>query len=87
MAGLFFDHPDDQEIWKAPSQYMLGRYLLVAPVSAPGSTSMKVYLPNGHWFDFWDKTEFDGGKWIEVDTPIDSIPVFIKSDSSNWIIN
>lgn len=87
MAGLFFDYAKDPEIWKVPSQYLLGRFLLVAPVSDPGCASVNVYLPEGKWLDFWDKTEHVGGKWIEVETPLDTIPVFIKSDSPNWLLN
>jgi len=48
---------------------------------------VNVYLPEGKWLDFWDKTEHVGGKWIEVETPLDTIPVFIKSDSPNWLLN
>ena len=87
MAGLFFDFPADQEIWKAPSQYMLGRFLLVAPVSDSGAKSLKVYLPEGIWLDFWDKSKYIGEQWIEIETPLDRIPVFIKADAPQWLVN
>ena len=87
MAGLFFDFPADQEIWKAPSQYMLGRFLLVAPVSDSGTKSLKVYLPEGIWIDFWNKSKYFGEQWIEIETPLDRIPVFIKDDAPQWLVN
>lgn len=87
MAGLFFDYADDLETWTAPYQYMLGRYLLVAPVTEPGATSWKLYLPEGNWLDFWDKHPILGKQWIEVDAPLDHIPVFIKSDSPEWVMS
>ena len=87
MAGLFFDYSDDGQIWNAPYQYMLGRYLLIAPVMEEATTRMKVYLPKGQWIDFWDGTHSDGGQWIEICTPLERLPVFIKSDAPDWLIN
>lgn len=85
MAGLFFDYGGDRQIWNAPYQYMLGRYLLVAPVMEPGVNHLKVYLPEGEWIDFWDKNHFAGSQWIEVATPLDRIPVFIKADAPDEV--
>ena len=81
MAGLFFDYSDDPEIWNAPSQYMLGRYLLVAPITEPGTTAWKVYLPEGSWIDFWDGQIRQGSQWINVAAPLNHIPVFVKADA------
>ncbi len=85
MAGLFFDYATDSEIWSAQYQYMLGRYLLVAPVVRAGATKQRVYLPEGDWMDFWERDSIIGGRWIEVDTPIDRIPVFIRSETPDWV--
>lgn len=81
MAGLFFDYAQDDSIWDAPYQYMLGRDLLVAPVVKEGATSIRVYLPEGDWVDFWDRKKWTGKQWIDVDTPINRIPVFIRADA------
>ncbi|MFZ2228632.1 MAG: TIM-barrel domain-containing protein [Candidatus Nanopelagicaceae bacterium] len=81
MAGLFFDYAQDDSIWAAPYQYMLGRYLLVAPVIEEGARSIRVYLPEGDWIDFWDGKKLTGKQWIDVATPINQIPVFIRSDA------
>lgn len=86
MAGLFFDYADDAQIWRAPYQYMLGRYLLVAPVMQAGKTSSEIYLPKGEWIDFWSKKQIAGSQWINEKTPLDRIPVFIKSDAPDWVI-
>jgi alpha-glucosidase (family GH31 glycosyl hydrolase) len=80
MAGLFFDYPDDQEIWNAPYQYMLGRSLLVAPVTEPDVSAWKVYLPEGEWRCIWTQKPEQGPKWIEVNAPLNRIPVFVKND-------
>lgn len=82
MAGLFFDYPSDDEIWKAPFQFMCGRSILVAPVTDPEVRSARVYLPDGVWECFWSGEIYEGGKWIEVDSPSNQAPAFIKEGSS-----
>lgn len=81
MAGLFFDYSNDPEIWNAPYQYMLGRYLLVAPITEPGATSWKVYLPEGGWIDFWSGQTRQGPEWVDIEAPLSRIPVFVKADA------
>ncbi|HEX7405341.1 MAG TPA: TIM-barrel domain-containing protein [Candidatus Nanopelagicaceae bacterium] len=85
MAGLFFDYSHDPEIWDVPYQYMLGRYLLVAPITEPGITTAKVYLPEGNWRDFWSSRNFAGKQWVEVDVPINRIAVFVHHDAPDSI--
>lgn len=82
MAGLFFDYPDVSEIWNAPYQYMLGRYLLIAPVTESDTSASKIYLPYGTWIDFWNReSQYVGGQWVTFDTPLNRIPVFIRGDA------
>lgn len=77
MAGLFFDYPNDAEIWNAPYQFMCGRSILVAPVVEPGISLAKAYLPHGMWRDFWSGELIKGGLWVEVNTPTDRVPAFV----------
>ena len=85
MAGLFFDFFDDAEIWSVPSEYMLGTSILVAPVTEPGQTTQKLYLPNGEWVSFWSDEQYSGKQWIEVSAPLDQIPVFILKERAREI--
>jgi alpha-glucosidase (family GH31 glycosyl hydrolase) len=85
MAGLFFDYAQDQEIWMVPHQYMLGRSLLVCPVTEPDVTEWNVYLPEGDWIDFWDLTERQGRSWIKVEVPLNRIPIFITKGQESRI--
>jgi alpha-D-xyloside xylohydrolase len=44
--------------------------------------SEKVYLPSGtEWYDFWTNEKRNGGDVVERETPIDIIPVYVKSGS------
>ncbi|RME21239.1 MAG: glycoside hydrolase family 31 protein [Deltaproteobacteria bacterium] len=64
-------HPDDQ--------YMLGPDLLVAPVMERGARTKQVVFPPGRWFDFWTGELFEGDRQLEVDAPLDAIPVFQRA--------
>lgn len=72
------DNAQDATVWHICDQYRFGRDLLVAPVVTEGATTRRLYLPNGQWRDFWDETNYTGGQWIEVDAPLDRIPVFVR---------
>ncbi|MEU6247971.1 TIM-barrel domain-containing protein [Glycomyces sp. NPDC047010] len=79
MRGMFHDFPADPTTWDLADQYMYGPDLLVAPVTEPGATTRRVYLPQGAtWTDLHTGTEHQGGQWITVDAPIELIPVFTR---------
>lgn len=83
MRPLFFDFDRDPKTADVDDQYMFGPDLLVAPVLEAGATSRRVYLPAGtHWRDAWTGQTHDGGKTIDVDAPLDRIPLFLRADAS-----
>ena len=95
LRALFMDFNHDKKIHDITDQYLFGRSLLVAPVTAPmyvtnsGEKSVadfsrtgkrKVYLPQGtKWYDLWTNELVEGGTTIEKETPIDIIPVYVKA--------
>ena len=50
---------------------------MLAPVIEKGEEQRQVLLPEGKWL-YLGKTEYDGGKAITVDAPLDVLPYFIK---------
>jgi alpha-D-xyloside xylohydrolase len=58
---------------------MYGYRYLVAPVLAAERREMRVYLPAGATWKLWDGEKVhEGGQHVEVECPIDIMPVFIK---------
>ncbi len=77
---LAFDYSDDN-VLDLKDEYMFGNYL-VCPVTYPGISSRKVYLPEGaEWIDYWTNKEYEGGQWIDAKVSIDKLPLFVKKGS------
>ena len=82
MRPLLVDFEDDLLCESIDDQFMFGPDVMVAPVLHEGARKRKVYLPRGtEWVDARDGTEYAGGAWLEVDAPLDKIPVFLKKGS------
>jgi alpha-D-xyloside xylohydrolase len=84
MRPLFVDFPDDPLCWEVEDQFLFGADLLVAPVLYEGHRTRKLYLPAGTgWVDAWNGKEFSGGQWLEVEAPLERIPVFWRRGSQD----
>jgi alpha-glucosidase (family GH31 glycosyl hydrolase) len=79
MRGLFFDWPDDPQIWHVPHQYLLGDDLLIAPVTEQGAKQWALYVPAGEWVDAWTSEPVRGPTTMTRSTPLDLIPVLIRA--------
>ena len=94
LRSLLFDFADDPAVHDVADQFMFGPAFLVCPVHepmwhGPDSTPLadaprtrRLYLPEGNdWHDFWTGQRFRGGRCIDVDAPLERIPVFVRSGS------
>ena len=81
MRPLVFDFPDDPEALRQDDTFMFGPAYLVHPVTEPGVTTWRTYLPacNGGWRDFWTGEAYEGGHWVETAVDLATIPVFVRS--------
>jgi alpha-glucosidase len=62
-------------------EFTYGDKILVCPVMEPGQIKRNVYLPKGKWFNYWTFEVLDGGKEVTVDTPLQTMPLFVKAGS------
>ena len=82
MRPLFFDFPVDAEAALIEDQYMFGPDILVAPVVEQGAGARRVYLPAGtDWMDAWTGVAAVGGRTVNVDAPLERIPVFVRANA------
>lgn len=82
MRPLFFEYPEDPKAHGCDDQFLVGRDLLCAPVVRPGAVSREVYLPAGAWFDYHTGHRYEGGMTVEVEAPIDRLPLFVRGGAA-----
>jgi alpha-glucosidase len=75
------EYPEDENTYNLSYQFMLGTDILVAPVYEPDKNKKMVYLPKGVWFNFFTGEEYEGNDYIVANSPLDTIPIFVKEGS------
>ena len=78
IRTMFYEFPDDKQCWELPEQFMFGSDYLVAPILQLGARERTLYLPAGKWQSLADNSITDGGRFVTVPAPLDTIPVFRK---------
>ncbi|HUW93775.1 MAG TPA: TIM-barrel domain-containing protein [Bacteroidales bacterium] len=83
VRPLFLDYPAQKEAWEEWQTYKFGPDILVSPVWRKDATEQTIWLPEGDiWIDAWaPEKEHAGGNFLTVETPLYSIPVFIRKGS------
>jgi alpha-D-xyloside xylohydrolase len=92
MRAVALDFPDDVATHDLTDQYLFGSAFMVCPVTRPmyyrrnsepiceAAKSREVYLPKGsRWYDFWTEKPYDGGRTIDADAPLETIPLFVRA--------
>lgn len=84
VRPLFLAYPDQPEAWKDWQTYLYGPDLLVSAIWENQKTSHRLYLPGGdEWIDAWNPEKiYKGGVYIEVDTPMHKIPIFVRKGAT-----
>jgi alpha-D-xyloside xylohydrolase len=59
-------------------QYMIGPWLLAAPIFNPEGRR-SVYLPEGLWFDFWTGRPIHGPRALEIKAPLAKMPLYVRA--------
>ena len=82
VRGMLLEFPKDTLTWgedKTKYQYMLGKFLLVAPVYKSEGKRDGIYFPEGKWFDYWSGESIKGGQTMNNYTaPLDKLPLFVR---------
>ncbi len=83
-APMYYEHPEDENAYLCPNQYLFGSQLLAAPFVAPRDDDTRlslasVWLPAGEWYHFFSGERFSGGQWVTVYGGLEDIPVFARA--------
>jgi alpha-D-xyloside xylohydrolase len=87
MRPLVFDFADDPTALDQKYEYMFGPDLLVSPVTEPGVSEWKTYLPrnDGGWRDRLTGRHYEGGQTVTTAVDKGHIPVFERIHSDNTL--
>jgi alpha-D-xyloside xylohydrolase len=75
--ALVLDFQDDPTTHGLDLQYLFGDSFLVAPV-VRSNHRCRVYLPAGEWLDFWTKAPVRGPRWLDLEVPLDTLPLWVR---------
>ncbi len=78
LRTMFYEFPDDSKCWELQDQYMFGDKYLVAPILHLNEFSRDIYLPEGKWRLTSTGKLYEGSCVVNVEVPIDYMPVFEK---------
>ena len=76
--AMVIDHQADPMAWMFDLEYMWGEGMLVAP-NCSDEDSVDVWLPAGHWYDFWSDKRLPGNQVIRYPAPGSDMPLFVKA--------
>lgn len=75
------EFPADQKTYEISYQFMIGENILAAPVYKPNQDKKLIYLPEGNWINYFNEKKYTGKNYIIEDTPLEIMPLYIKSGS------
>lgn len=90
IRAMFLDYPNDYTLGSETQyQFMFGPSFLVAPIYKETKADKDgndirngIYLPEGHWVDYYNGNAYEGGRIINnYDAPLWKLPVFVKADA------
>lgn len=79
MKPLFFEEPDNKELFAYADSYLWGNDFLVSPIVEADKKEQKVYFPaKSNWYDFYTGEKHSGGNFKTVKTHEEYIPTFVR---------
>lgn len=82
--ALYFEYPAESEAYRRFDEYLLGRELLVAPITSPGVAGVatrSIWFPPGEWLDWFTGRVYPGGRTVDYQCPLERMPLFVRQGS------
>lgn len=81
MRPLWLAYHEDKQALICDDEYLFGDSFLVAPVLQAGAGERTVYLPAGHWWDYWTDKSAEGGGQSSRTIDLKTLPLYVKAGS------
>jgi len=80
---MYYDYPENEEVYSNKIEYMFGDDLLIVPVTSPAVdnlSTVKVWLPAGtDWYEWSTGTLLKGGQTLERRFLLNEYPIYVKA--------
>ena len=80
MRPLGLEFEDDPGSMAIQTEYLLGPWILVAPV-LNSDGEVQLYLPPGDWYDLWTGEKKHGPSACRLSVDLDVMPVYVRGDA------
>jgi len=79
MRPLFFEEPDNEEIYEITDTYLWGENFLVSAIMTDSIAEKPVYFPGkDNWFDFYSGKKYKGSTTHSIALKEDHIPTYVR---------
>jgi len=86
VQPMYYSHPKFSGAYEVPNQFWFGSELIAAPITektdkVTGLAKSQVWLPKGHWFDFFTGLHYASrrGRKLRAYRDLSKMPVFARS--------
>ncbi|WP_336856972.1 glycoside hydrolase family 31 protein [Sinomonas albida] len=84
VEPMYYEHPETEDAYEVPNQFLFGTELMVAPVVEPrdralNRASAPAWLPPGLWIDFFTGTVYRGGRRARLYRTLETMPVLARA--------
>ncbi len=84
IQPMYYRNPENQASYGVPNQYYFGSSMIVCPITRKINSGtelgeVKVWLPEGRYFDLFNNRAYNGGQDIHMYRDISAIPVLVKA--------
>jgi alpha-glucosidase len=81
LRPLLYEHPDDPATYTADDQLLLGRDLMLAPITRPGVEHRHVYVPAGTWVQWFTGERIDGPAHVVAHAPLGRPALYARANT------
>ncbi len=79
IRPLFHEYPMDKTALDIYLQFLIGSHIMIAPVTDPGVTEVKAYIPSSHWYDYYAGAPVsDQAQFVTLPAPLTTIPILLR---------
>ncbi len=82
IRPLFHQYPTDKTALDIYLQFLVGQYIMIAPVTDDGARQVQVYIPSSNWYDYYTGTLISvQQQYTTLQAPLDTIPILLRGGS------